>query len=165
MKSTIITALLLCISLAVESHQPNQRYYALADLAKAEVHRSASQARIFAKELLHLSTVEPKDWNYGNAVHFGNMVLGQVALREGDIDKAEDYLLKSGATEGSPQLNSFGPNMTLAKELLEANRPDAVLEYFDLCAKFWKLSRGRLDEWRQQVNLGEIPDFGANLRY
>ena len=35
------------------------------------------------------------------------------------LDKlAAEYLLKAGATSGSPQLDSFGPNMSLAKDLL-----------------------------------------------
>jgi hypothetical protein len=53
--------------------------------------------------------------------------------------------------------------MLLAKELLEKGEPDAVLEYFDLCARFWK--EGRLEVWARKVRPGEIPDFGANLDY
>jgi len=141
------------------------RYYALADLAKSEVNKDLSKAESLAKELLHLSSVEPKDWNYGNAIHFGNMVLGQVALRKGEIEKAEMYLLKSGETPGSPQLNTFGPNMSLAKELLEAERSDAVLKYFELCSKFWEMSGDKLEVWAILAQTGEIPDFGANLVY
>ena len=40
---------------------------------------------------------------------------------------------------GSPQLNSFGPIMSLAEELLEQGEPDTVLEFFAECRKFWKL--------------------------
>lgn len=141
------------------------RYYALANLAKSEVGNDLSKAEDLAKELLHLSTVEPKDWNYGNAIHFGNMVLGQVALRKGDFEKAEVYLLESGRTPGSPQLNTFGPNMTLAKELLEAERMDAVLEYFELCSKFWEMSGDKLEAWAILAQNGKIPEFGANLVY
>lgn len=93
------------------------------------------------------------------------MVLGQIAMRNGDIEKAELYLLKSGDTPGSPQLNSFGPNMSLAKELLEAERTIVVLEYFKLCSKFWKNSRGRLEEWGYLAQNDKIPNFGANLAY
>jgi hypothetical protein len=48
------------------------------------------------------------------------MVLGQVALRRGDAKKAASFLLAAGKTWGSPQLNSFGPNMPLANDLLAA---------------------------------------------
>jgi hypothetical protein len=54
--------------------------------------------------------------------------------------------------------------MTLAKELLEKGQTEVVLEYFDLCAKFWRY-QPRLSEWTIAVKQGAIPDFGANLDY
>lgn len=141
------------------------RYYDLPELAKAAVYKDLGNAKKLANELLVLASERKKDWNYGNAIHFGNMVLGQVALREGKLDLAEEYLLKSGATPGSPQLDTFGPNMSLAKELLEAERSEAVLEYFELCGQFWEMSGGKLEIWAIQVERGEVPDFGANLVY
>jgi hypothetical protein len=107
----------------------------------------------------------PRDWDYGNAVHDGNMVLGLVALRSGSVAQAREYLLEAGKTPGSPQLNSFGTNMQLAKELVEKDERDVVLQYFDLCRKFWKMDRGRLDQWSATVRGGGTPDFGANLLY
>jgi hypothetical protein len=62
-------------------------------------------------------------------------------------------------------MNSFGPNMSLAKDLLEKGEREVVLEYFELCRKFWKLHTGRLDDWSRDVKAGRIPDFGANLVY
>jgi hypothetical protein len=62
-------------------------------------------------------------------------------------------------------MNSFGPNMSLAKDLLQKGERDVVLEHFELCRKFWKMDRGRVDQWSQDVNAGKIPDFGANLVY
>jgi hypothetical protein len=93
------------------------------------------------------------------------LILGRLALRSGDLKEAGEYLIEAGKTTGSPQLNSFGPNMTLAKELLEKGERDVVIEYFQLCAKFWRMHRGRLAEWESIVKGGGIPDFGANLRY
>jgi hypothetical protein len=99
------------------------------------------------------------------AVHDANVVLGRVALHKGDVDTAKARLLKAGMTAGSPALGSFGPNMMLARELLEAGETDTVLQYFELCAVFWKHDRGQLDEWRRTVEAGGMPDFGANLVY
>ncbi len=59
------------------------------------------------------------DWNYGNAIHDGNQFLGLVRLRQGDIEAAKEHLLAAGLSPGSPQLDSFGPSMVLARELLE----------------------------------------------
>lgn len=161
----LIALTLFCISLLANANVEAPRYYDLSDMARAEVSKDLNKAKGLAQELLDLSETQPRDWNFGNAVHYGNMVLGQVALREGNLLVAENYLLKSGAIVGSPQLNTFGPNMTLAKELIEAKRPDAVLQYFELCAQFWAMSRGRLAIWAKEVENGEMPDFKANLLY
>jgi hypothetical protein len=93
------------------------------------------------------------------------MVLGRVAVRDGDLETAERELLLAGNTPGSPQLNSFGPNMSLAKDLLEQGRSDAVIEYFGLCGKFWEMENGNLRRWSVLAKADETPDFGANLLY
>ena len=118
----------------------------------------------YAQELLS-STTDPENWNYGNAIFFGNMVLGEIALHQGNVDAAKAYLLAAGKTPGSPQLNSFGPNMSLAKDLFEAGERQAVLTFFDECGTFWKMDRGQLKQWADQVNSSSLPDFGANLVY
>lgn len=53
--------------------------------------------------------------------------------------------------------------MTLAKELLEKGERTAVLEYFQLCAVFWEMGRGKLREWSVLAKEGLVPDFEANL--
>jgi len=143
-----------------------ERFYALAGLAKAAIDAGQpDKAATYATELLQLAELHSHDWNYGNAIHDGNLVLGLVALRSDDIAGAKTYLLAAGKTPGSPQLNSFGPNMKLAKALLEKGERDAVLEYFSLCRTFWKLGGARLDSWSAAVRSGVTPDFGANLLF
>jgi hypothetical protein len=93
------------------------------------------------------------------------MVLGRVALRKGDLEAAKRELMEAGRTPGSPQLNSFGPNMSLAKDLLERKETDTVLAYFELCGKFWALEQGNLRRWSVLAKAGEMPDFGPNLLY
>jgi hypothetical protein len=44
----------------------------------------------------------------GNAVFYGNLVLGQLALLRDDVQQAENYLLTAGTTTGSPVFNTFG---------------------------------------------------------
>lgn len=143
------------------------RFYALADLAKAAFDAGEpNKAEDYARELLSVAPEYEKDWNYGNAVFFGNMIVGRVALqRDNNIYLAKSSLLASGQTPGSPQLNSFGPNMSLAKDLLTAGERDSVLQFFDLIAKFWKMPFAKLEIWTATVRGGGIPDFGANLNY
>ncbi len=145
-------------------------YYNLDDRAHDAVERDLEQAQAMAQELLMLAQTRDRDWHYGNAIHHGHLVLGRVALRQGKLELAKEHLLKAGQTPGSPQLNSFGPNMTLAKELLEVGESDVVLKYFELCAVFWEdpFEAGAnrdLANWTAQVEGGEIPKFGGNLRY
>ena len=138
----------------------------LVDLAKTAYDAGQlEKAKHYAEELLKPGTKDPQNWNYGNAIHHGNNVLGRIALQQGQIPQANEYLLKAGDMPGSPQLNSFGPNMSLAKELLEAGQKDTVLQYFAECRKFWKRGGNKLDEWTKQVTAGELPEFGANLVY
>jgi hypothetical protein len=125
----------------------------------------ADKVRSDANEVLTTATKYRNDWNYGNAIHKGNLALGLVALREAKIDLAEDFLLRAGRTPGSPQLSSFGPNMVLAKDLLEKGRREKVLEYFALCGKFWQDDHGRLKVWSALVKEGREPDFGPQLLY
>ena len=149
---------------AIKGMDDRQIYVHLDDLAKTAFAAGEDQkAEKYAKRLLALKDETENGWNSGNAVHHGNLILGRVALRAGNVDKAKDYLLKAGATKGSPQLNSFGPNMALAKDLLEKGEQDVVLEYFTLCGKFW--DRDELKAWREQVVQGKTPQFGANLVY
>lgn len=126
------------------------------------------RAKVWAERYLSVAAENTKDWNYGNAIHHANLLLGRIALKEGDVETAKTYLLKAGQTPGSPQLNSFGPNMALAKELLEMGETLVVLEYLDLCTKFWQPQFQEMSgfhEWRRQIENGQIPDFKGNLIY
>lgn len=123
------------------------------------------KARAYAELLLREATSQQGSWNHGNAVHKGNLILGRIAAAEGRVADAVTFLRAAGETPGSPQLNSFGPNMTLARDLLERGERDAVLAYFEACRVFWKMGGGRLDAWTKEVQAGTIPNFGANLRY
>lgn len=142
------------------------RYYRLDKLVKAAFDSGdPKKAAKYAQELLDDSETFPRDWNYGNAIHHANLILGRVALQNGDVKKAGEFLLKAGDTPGSPQLNSFGPNMTLAQALLEKGQKETVLKYLDECRKFWQMGGDRLDEWTKQIKKGETPNFGGNVFY
>jgi RNA polymerase sigma factor (sigma-70 family) len=143
-----------------------KRFYALDAAAKESfVAGKIVEARNYASELMTLLPKYKGDWNYGNAIQDANLVLGRIAVREGKIEAAKNCLIAAGKSPGSPQMDSFGPNMTLAKDLLEKGERDVVLEYFMLCRKFWKMDYGKLDKWIYEVMDGKIPDFGANLLY
>jgi hypothetical protein len=143
-----------------------ERFYALGEAAtQSFAVGKIDDARKHAQELLALAKKFPTDWNYGNAIHDGNLVLGRIALKEGKTAAAKQYLLAAGRSPGSPQMDSFGPNMSLARDLLEKGERETVLQYFELCRKFWKMGHDRLDQWTKDVKAGQAPAFGANLLY
>lgn len=133
-------------------------------LAKTAVRAEAwDKAATYAKEALDFVVTKPTD--DGQGIHDGHMVLGLVALHEGNVERAKQELLASGKTTGSPVLGSFGPNMSLAKALLEKGERDVVLQYFEECKQFWKLHPETLNAWSAAVRNGGLPNFGANLVY
>ena len=143
-----------------------ERFYMLGAAAKKSFTAGKiAESRHYAQELMVLLPHYRGNWNYGNAIQDANLVLGRIAVREGKIEAAKGYLLAAGESPGSPQMNSFGPNMSLAHDLLEKGERDTVLEYFQLCGGFWSGQQNKLDQWTQEVRAGKIPAFGANLRY
>lgn len=127
----------------------------LKPLANAALEaQETTKAKMYAKKML---SQIGSDWNSGNKIHYGNIILGKIALASDDVEEAKQRLLKAGKTSGSPQLNSFGPDMTLAKKLLQKGEKEVVLEYLTLCSKFWKLGKDRLAKWSEIVKNDQTP--------
>src|SRR5271165_3993069 len=138
----------------------------LPDLAKRALKAGETdKATAYAKQLLQMAPQYQDPNCYGNAIYYGNFVLGRIAVQEGNLAQAGQYLLAAGATPGSATLDTFGPNVTLAKELLEKGQSGVVLQYLALCKNFWKMDRGKLDEWSATIRGGGVPDFTSNLYY
>ena len=97
--------------------------------------------------------------------HHAHLILGRAALRRGDLAVAGVNLLDAGRISGGGTLSSFGPNMSLAKELLEKGDNTVVLQYFELCRGFWTSGARSLNAWVGAVHNGSVPNFGANLAY
>ena len=150
------------LSLTKNQSHPSPPHHLLTNAATAAFEAGdISKARQHATDLLNDAGRSPN----GNPVHYGNLILGRIALLEGDVGETERRLLAAGRTSGSPNLNSFGPNMTLARDLLRRGRKDVVLEYLNLCAVFWKSGQSKLTVWKEDIRAGREPDFGANLDY
>jgi len=142
-----------------------KRFWKLPDLAEAAFEAGeVAKARAYASEVLSKS--ERPGFFYhqdGMAVHYGHLVLGRLALRDGDMEKAKWHLLESGKTKGSPTLSSGGPRMALAKELLDRGERAAVVEFLRLCTAFWKTDDHRPEQWAYAIEHGKTPDFRFNL--
>lgn len=124
------------------------------------------KAAKYADELLSkLSADQLHSKRYGSHVHTAHIVLGRIALLKGDVKTAGRHLLDAGSVKGGATLSSFGPNMALAKELLEHGERDVVIAYLKRCKSFWDMDRGKLTEWIATIEEGGVPNFGANLVY
>ncbi|MGC5804664.1 hypothetical protein SNK19_14200 [Ralstonia pseudosolanacearum] len=118
-----------------------------------------ADAKLHAERALTLAPGYRNNWNYGNALHLGHTVLGLLALSEGDVSRAIVELHASACTEGSPQLNSFGPTMQLAKALLREGQGVPVFEYLERCRVFWEMGGAWLDSWERKIQAGQVPNF------
>ncbi len=161
------------------AHRPDAahvRFLILPGVAQAALEAGSNEkAEKYAREALALAAKSKKPTvilpggdpisNVAEAVFKGNMVLGRLALMNGDIESAKNYLLLAGKTDGDPVLDTFGPNMSLARELLKASQPDTVIEFLEECKVFWKSERGRIERWIGDIQAGRMPEFGPNLIY
>jgi tetratricopeptide (TPR) repeat protein len=139
-----------------------ERGFLVPNLAKAALTTGQLEK---AAEYAHQMLTTTATFNKGDFVYNGNFVLGMIAVKKGDIESAEKYLLEAGETSGSPVLKSFGPNMSLAKELLDRGKKDTVLAFLKKCAKFWNKPPSPCNQWIQELEEGQTPDFGRNLIY
>lgn len=148
-----------------------ERFLRIDDLAESAYRESRwGEAEALAKEGLMLVERCRRNWNRGNVAHNSHQILGLLRLREGDLEGAREHLLAAGRTPGSPQLNSFGPRLVLAREMFHRGERRVVLDYLDLVARFWAVEReGRphglarqhqrlLQRWRADIQAGRLPE-------
>jgi hypothetical protein len=137
-----------------------RRFYSLDDLVKAAYQANDfATATTLAKEYLDLAATYRCNWNYGNAIHDANGYLGLMSLKAGDRGAAAVYLIAAGKSSGSPQLNSFGPDLGLANELLKAGDVEPVKAYLKDIERFWSMDNGRVAEWLTSIEKGETPEL------
>lgn len=148
-----------------EQFGPHREFYRLTETAQQGSHSTdpavIRASVVPAQRCLVLASQFSTDWNYGNAVHYGNLALGRSALLNGDVVEARQRLLAAGRTPGSPQLGDQGPDMTLAQELLARGEQEVVLAYLGLCDHFWiRKEKNRVHEWTEALRTGHAPEFG-----
>jgi hypothetical protein len=117
-----------------------------------------TKAAAYASELL-AGVGGPAARADGNAIHDGHRILGHVALNAADVEGAKRHLLESAKTPGSPVLNSFGPELTLANDLLKKGEPDTVIQYLESLPRFWQGRQEAIDQWVILIRAGKAPDL------
>jgi hypothetical protein len=89
------------------------------------------------------------------AIHDANDVLGRIALRDGDVQLAKEYLLKAAGTPGGGSMSTVGPRMMLAQALLVRGERDVVLDYLEKIKASWKSGVVQLDHWIAAIRRGK----------
>jgi hypothetical protein len=129
----------------------------LAKAAWAAGDHAAARER--AERVLESLRGRKADWDVGNVVHEMHILLGRVALETGDLERADTHLLQAARAPSSPQLASFGPDWTLARDLLSRGRREAVTKYVAGVGTFWESGRDQLAEWSKTLAAGGAPKF------
>lgn len=125
-------------------------------------------ASALAGQLLRENT-NKSAWYYGDVIYDANQLLGLAALHHGNVNAAKRYLLAAGRTPGSGVLDSFGPEMPLAKALLAQGHKQVVLTFLGEVSKFWATPKpgmerfsavytrngAQLHKWERQIRAGQ----------
>lgn len=139
-----------------------QRYILLDTAAKTALElKQRDLAASYAREIISLAPQFPDDWNFAPAVHRANIILGQNALREDDVNSAKYYLLAAGEVPYSEILDAQGADLELANALLARGQRETVARYLKACASFWPRGHARLERWRAQLAAGQVPSLHA----
>lgn len=131
-------------------------------------------ANEYAKELVQLAKkAENSDLNslgwrekselksdMSHGKHWGHTVMGQIAIKSGNVKEAEEHLKLSAEVPSDCRLSSYGPSFSLAEQLANLGQWEPVKDYLKSCRSFWEDKR--LDKWHDQLSNKELPDFLEN---
>jgi hypothetical protein len=138
----------------------------LTDLARAASDAGASdKARFYATELLSAASKPEFAENAQLASHYGNLILGRLALQTHDVQTAKAHLLRAAVSAGVSGGAPYVPCMNLAQEFLDQGDRDTVVEYLKLCAKHCELPNHQFQQWIYAAEHGLPLDFGPYLAW
>lgn len=122
-----------------------------------------SRMRAYASFALDVARSWGVDWERADVVNTVETLLGYGDLASGRLDEAERHLVTSARIPTSPVLESYGPDLGLAAELVARGRTQRVLEYLELCKGFWDPGPGVIDGWELTIRSGGTPDFTGHF--
>lgn len=104
---------------------------------------------------------------YGNLCHAVHIIMGKTYLSAGDIKNAVVHLIKSVDNKCiehsidqkySPQLNSFGPDRSLAFDLYQEGERDSIILFFEKTKTFWDsgLEDGIIDKAINNIKVQDL---------
>jgi tetratricopeptide (TPR) repeat protein len=88
--------------------------------------------------------------------HWAQTVLGLLACRNGDVDRAVLHLRESAKVRPEYRLSSYGPSLDLVREVCARGRWDEALKYLRVWEDAW--DDPRLREWIAAVEAHQLPE-------
>ncbi len=122
----------------------------------------------WSMELVRLGAIQKKTVVRAVAIHEANVVLGHLALIDGNLEEAKDRLMSAVSVPDFPARLLFtggGKNLSLAKELLEQGERDSVLGYLRKCAECSPQDAAVFHRWISDIECGRARDFRASPAY
>ena len=119
-------------------NQVQQKKFLQANTVLAARFDQPETARNYIQQYENLRNALPVSQQSGDALHQINIAKGWLALRDADDKSAIHFLIESTKVKGSPLLSSFGPDMTMVRELYKRGKIQATLDYLTLSESFWK---------------------------
>jgi hypothetical protein len=153
---------------------PYGKYFAMTEETHVEIPYAAADAyrdnrlddlNFLLDQWVTLS-IDQYSGHYGDALFMRHTYNGLMALDKGDVQQAKRELLMAGKSPKAGVISSFGPNMSLAKRLLEAGEQETVLLFLKYCKGFWffpcRLFFSR--KWKGDILAGKIPNFEVHVK-
>jgi len=130
---------------------------------RAEANRKAqagwSRARQYAGDALRLAAEHRSSPEYGSIAYRANVVLGVLALRDGDRQRAVEYMEQAGSAPRSDALAVWhlGLRGRLVEYLLREGERDSVAVFLEKSAALLEPERERLLKDAAQIRAGIMP--------
>jgi hypothetical protein len=129
-----------------------------SEIEQAPLRDKIDETESKARELLALAAQNTNDPEYGNAIFFANLTLGDAALRRGDKREAARSLLAASEAPPTDRLRYGYIDVTLARQLVDWGEREAVAQFLERCSRFNR--RGKdMAEWAAQIRQGINPDL------
>ena len=83
----------------------------------------------------------------------------QDALENKDTANAKRYLLASASPVQLRNIETTGPDTSVANALLQLGDRETVLEYLRLCHNLWPKGAPAIDRWERAISTNRRPNF------
>jgi hypothetical protein len=147
-------------TLAVRNYRESESVAQYEDMKQIAA-RTRERAKRYADDLLELAPRFRSHPDYGAQVFKAYMVLGSLALREGDRSGAVRYMRRAARAPVSEEL-AYSESIVswgLMKDLLVTGERESVIEFLEQMAQTNVVRRTNLQQWAADIRRGQMPAF------